>query len=205
MLAAAVTTYYYRTVIGHSVPEELSGILECVIVIQIGDSGIAHDFRHLGIGVFVVQIIHALSHAVQYEMMGKALGGSHVLPVTGDGKCICQHLVHAAELLRYHLVHLPVSQVFCNVQGPITELQEHFLSLIDTCILPGITQTGEHLVNIVPWHPRTMKRSEIAFADFAPYLCSVRHTAHIAVAVGILTALQLRQHVFQPVVALLTA
>ena len=205
MLAAAVSAYYYRAVVGHAVPEELGSLAGACIVVQCSHAGVTYSLGHLCVGVLVVQIVAAVGHVLKYVLVAETLGGLYVLAVTGNLECIGKNLVHATELGAGHLLHLVVIKTCYLVQTPVAELDEHIFGLLNAGILPSVAQARVHLMYIIPGHPCAAEQPEVTLLEVAPKLLAVGYTAYVAVTVGYLAALQLINHIYQTVIALLVA
>ena len=130
----------------------------------------------------------------------------------GEGVGIGQHLVHAAMLRVEHALHLLVGEAGGDVDGPVAEPEEQFLGLLVAAVDVGVAQSGIHLVQVVESDPCAGVGTEVAFPEGAPYLVAVGHSAHVAPSpfrmvarVGIGAGLQLANHVFHPLLALLAS
>ena len=115
-------------------------------------------------------------------------------------------------LVTEHPLHLFVAEVGRQVDDPVAEVHEEFLSLLILAIPPGIAQAGIHLVQVVERGPRAEVRAEVALLERRPDALAVGHTAHVATSplrvvlpIGIGTRLQLADHILHATEALRVA
>ncbi len=69
VLTTAVTTESKRTFACHDVPEEISSAVVHLITSEFRDTLKPHHFRHLRVGVHIVEVIQPLRHGVQQSTM----------------------------------------------------------------------------------------------------------------------------------------
>ena len=191
--------------VGHAVPEELGSLTGACIVVKCSHACVTYGLGHLCVGVLVIQVVAAVGHVLKNVLVAETLGGLYVLAVTGNLVSIGKNLVHATELGAGHLLHLVIVQIGYFVQTPVAELYEHILGLLNAGILPRVAQARVHLMYIIPGHPSSAEQPEVTLLEVAPKLLAVGYTAYVAVTIGYLAALQLINHIYQTVIALLVA
>ena len=149
MLASAVSSECERPLTSDHIPEERRSMVVALVAAQLGDTLESHGFRHLRVGVHVVEVVLPFRHRVEQPFVGEPLCAVHVFLVFRDGVCVGDDLVHAAMLVAQHLLHLLVGESGCEIDHPVGKTQEQRARFLVAAIKPSIAQTGIHLVKVI--------------------------------------------------------
>ena len=153
MLAAAVASECQRTVVRHRPPEVAAGLGIVGRVAELADAHESHCFRHLRVGVEIVQTVLVACEWLEDELVGIPLGRGEILFVASHCISIGEHLVHTALLVAHHLLHLRVAEIGSDVDAPVAEAEEEFLGFLIAAVEPGVAKSCVHLVDVVERGP----------------------------------------------------
>ena len=209
MFTPTVSAQSKSACVHNRIPKKLRGLFvsvkichSTVIAAQFRYPLVSHNLRHLSIGMFVVQIVLAFSHAVKKPMMRESFCRIKIFKVACHGTCIGINFVHSSEFGVEHSLHLFIAQWSNYCKSPIAQIEKHLLGIFIASVHPCIAQSGIRLVQIIPRHPEFRYDTDVTFLHFTPNLCTVRHSAYISIAVFLLTALQLAHHIIHTALAL---
>ena len=200
MFADAVAAECDASVFRYRVPEKCG---TRVIVFVSGQSSHPFHADHLGnlrIGVKPRKVIFMFDQRIKQVSMVEAFRGPEIFFISGQGIDIRHHFIHAPILVVQHLLHLSIGKIRCYLDAPVTKTDQQFKGLLLAGFLIDITQPGKCLVYVIPGHPLIPHQPDITAGYPVPEISASRNPADVSVAIGLLAAIQLFQHIVEPAV-----